>query len=66
MMRMASAQKKKMATDCWEKENLYVGFPEKARKRKTSEKAAMGRRRMREYKSKFFHLGSDKYQVFDR
>lgn len=43
-----------------------MGWPEKARNRKISEKEAMGRATMRVYKSKFFHLGSEKYQVLAR
>lgn len=66
MIKRMSAQNMKMAADCWKNAKRYVGWPEKAKKIKISEKEAMGRAMVRVYKSKFFHLGSEKYQILDR
>jgi hypothetical protein len=35
------------------------------RKRKIKEKEAIGRATVRTYKSRFFHLGSERYHVLD-
>lgn len=60
------AQKKEMTTDCCKNENVYVGFSDKARKKKMWDNEEIGRSIRSVYISRFFHLGSEKYHVLDR